>query len=385
MFKVPYSSSIPGLLLALLFKKSSTKYDVVYPELLSNGTIDVITRKLMVKEFDVIEGTFNDIGTYDIDSASGYANPISFRSNIGYDFDNDRILLVIGEWDGSSTDSITTKAKLIAISRDLSEHQVLIDDILALVKTVVSDADNLRYFGQAFIHSQLAVLVAGVYSGSYERSVIIVSTDGGESWEVIRANSRYDFIQQRIEPIWDGSTFIGFLTEGHGTNSHWIKTDGTVVAGSPGGLFTTEPIYDPVNNKVIWIEWGGATGATQHIWIADPASPFDASDVTPTGTITDNEGNSIDLSTVCKIGGIIYSDGQRNKFMFNTYRGGVPSGEKRIIATDLPIHEDNEYDIVVDSNNNDRWKAFVFNPYIRAIDIASKKIVTSPLITAVPI
>ncbi|RLG81366.1 MAG: hypothetical protein DRO40_09785 [Thermoprotei archaeon] len=385
VFQIPFKASIKGFIQGILIKKSSTKYEVFFPELLDNGTIKTISRNLLAKEFDWSSGTFTDIGSYSIETASGYSNPISFAPTIGYDFDNDRILLVIGEWDGSSTYPRTTNAKLIAIDRDLSGHEVLIDDILSLVKNAAADADQLRSFGHAFIHSGLGALIAGAYAGDSERSVIIVSTDGGQTWNAIRANSRYDYVQERLEPIWDGDTFLGFLTEGHGTNSHWIKTDGSIEAGAPGGLFTTEPIYDMINNKVIWIEWGSGTGDVQHVWVADPSTPFTATDVTPSGTITDNEGNSINLATVNKLYGNIFTDGENYKLVFVGYRGGIPESETRLIAVDLPVSSESIYDLIVDDAGNDRFGTYPgFRPIIRAIDPSAKKLIPTPILTAIP-
>jgi len=385
VYQIPFKASIKGFVQGILIKKSSTKYEVFFPELLSNGTINVITRNLLAKEFDWASGSFTDIGSYSIEEITGFANPILFMPAVGYDFDNDRVLLVIGEWDGSSQWPITTQAKLIAINRDLSGHEVLIDDIVALVKSVVTDVDQIRYHAHAFIHSGLGALIVGAYAGSSERSVIIVSTDGGQTWNAVHANSRYDYVQEELEPIWDGDTFLGFLTEGHGTNSHWIKTDGSIQAGAPGGLFTTEPIYDPINNKVIWIEWGSETGATQYVWIADPNTPFSATDVTPSGTITDNEGNSIDLATVNKKDGHIFTDGVNNKFVFEGYRGGIPSGEVRWFAVDLPVSSGSTYDLVVDDAGNDRFGGIPgTRRYIRAIDPSAKKLIPTPILTAVP-
>jgi len=384
VYQIPYKSTLPGFPYGLLVKKSSAKYLVFYPEVLDNGTIRAIARDLVAKEFDWSAGAFTDVGRYSIESATKYANPIVFGYGIGYDFDNDRILLVVGEWDGVSKYQITTRAKLVAINRDLSGHDVLIDDILALVKQAASDVDEIRYYGHAYIHSKLGAVVVGAYAAGAERSVVIVSTDGGETWSAVRANARYDFIQERLEPFWDGDAFMGFLTEGHGTNSLWIKTDGSIRAGAPGGLYTTEPIYDMINNQIIWIEWGSGLGDVQRIWVASPRAPFDAVDVTPGGTLTDNEGNSIDLSRVCKIDGVIFTDGKNNKFVFQAYRGGIPEGESRIIATDLPVQSGNAYDIVEDSDGSDvAVRITAMRNIVRAVDPATRKLIPVPIITKV--
>jgi len=347
----------------------------------TNGQIYNIVRSIKVIEFDWQQGTFTEVGSYPLPTDIGLNVPQLFGRGVGYDLDNDRVILVLGEWNGSSSFPITSTAKIIAINRSLDAHEILIDDLLSLVKQAVTDADELRFYASCFIINGLGAIVAGVYSGGSERAWHAVSTDGGATWTSRHSNDRYDYIHQDLEPFWDGDTFMGFLVEGHGTNCLWIKTDGSYEANSPGGLFTIEPIYDMLNNEVIWIEWGSATGATQHIWYASPSTPFTANDATPSGSLTDLEGNSIDLATVNKSLGHIITVGGVGYLLFKGHRGGVPSGEFRLIATQLPVRSGNSYEILSYSGG-DRIRD---SPRIRTFDLSSKKPLPNPLYNILPI
>jgi len=380
----PYETSIAGLMNAILIQKSANKFDIIFPELRTNGQIYNIVRAVKVVEFDWAQGTFTEVGSYPLPAELGFNVPQLFFGGVGYDLDNDRILISLGEWDGSSTSPFTTNAKIIAINRSLDGHEVIIDDLLSLVQQAVTDADQIRSYAHCFIINGLGAIVAGVYSAGNERAFHAVSTDGGATWTPYHVVGVSDFIRQRLEPFWDGDTFMGYLVEGHGTNSMWIKTDGSYEVGNPGGLFTTEPIYDMLNNEVIWLEWGSATGAVQHIWYAPPSSPFEATDVTPSGSITDAEGNTIDLSTVLKEGGAIVSVGGVGYLLFKGVRGGLPEGEWRIICTQLPVRSGNTYELLTYSAGDRILRALGVRYYVRAFDLSSKKPLPCPIFNVIP-
>lgn len=389
-YKFSHMQNISGMVHGLVLKKTARKYEIIYPELLDNGTVRCISRNLVRMEFDKGTGEFKEIIRYNIESFSGLTTPLSFRNNIGYDFDNDRILVILGEWDGTSNDAVgVTIAKLIAIDREAGTYEILINDLLGLISGTITGVDELRYYASAVQYNGLLVVVVGTYSAGSEVSTIIISTDGGATWSVINANTRYNYIQEDVIPFLDGDVFMGFLTEGHGTNSHWIKPDGSIVAGAPSGTaYTTEPCYDPINNKVIWGEWGSTTGAVQHIHVADPSDPFGtATDVTPTGTLTDSVGNSLDLSTLQKSNIHILDNG---KMIFISWLYNVASSESRIVMTDTPPRAGGVYELVLTPTGSDRFTRDYVPAYrnrvkLKCYDLASKKATTLPLIIAPPI
>ena len=380
----PYETSIAGLLYAILIQKSTNKFDIIFPELKTNGQIYNIVRAVKVVEFDWSTGNFTEIGSYPLPAELGLDTPQLFLGGIGYDLDNDRITLVLGEWDGSSMEARGTTVKVIAINRSLDGHEVIIDDLFSLVKQAVTDADELYGHANCWIINGLGAIVIGVRSAGNERAWHAVSTDGGVSWTSRHSNDRYDYIHEIIEPFWDGDTFMGYLVEGHGTNSLWIKTDGSYQAGAPGGAYTTQPIYDMLNNEIIWIEWGSSTGEVQHIWYAPPSSPFNATDVTPSGSLTDAEGNTIDLRTVCKLDGHIVNVGGVGYLLFRGNRGGIPSGEPRIICTQLPVRSGNNYELLTYSAGDRTIHITGLRILVRAFDLATKKPLPCPLINVLP-
>ena len=376
----PNETSIEGLYSCVLIQKSPNKFDIVFPEYRTNGQIYNIIRSVKVVEFDWQQGTFTELGSYMLPSDIGLNVPQLFKNGVGYDLDNDRILLVLGEWNGSSLAPVTSNAKIIAVNRSLDAHEVLIDDLLSLVKQAVPDADELRENASCFIVNGLGAIVAGVRSGGAERAWHAVSTDGGSTWESRHSNDRYDYQHEGLEPFWDGDTFMGFLATGHGTNSLWIKTDGSYEANSPGGSFTTVPIYDMLNNEVIWTETGSATGAIQHIWYAPPSSPFNATDVTPTGTITDDEGNTIDLSLVWKMRPHIVMVGGIGYLAFiGCCQGGLGPSDYRVICTQLPVRSGNTYELLRYSGGDVIPLVPAGAIFIRAFDLSSKKPLPSPI------
>jgi len=381
-----YEYTLPTVT-ATLFKTGAYTYEVIYPELLDNGTTHYICRNLKkrVIDFSSSPPTWGSESSIAVDTPSGLSNPImSSKCPLGYNFETDELLFVLGEWDGTSTLLSTTTAKLIAVKRDFSSVSVLHDDLLTLAQSAISDAETIRYYATASGYGDKIVCIVGTYSDTgteNERSCIILYD--GTSWSAVHANTRYDSLQEDIEPIWDASdNFLGWLTEGHGTNSHFISyPDLSITAGAPGGLFTTEPIYDPVNHKIIWIEWGSATGATQHIWIADPTDPFTATDVTPSGTKTDNEGHSIDLNVDCKSDGSIFSDGTKNWLVMKIYDN--PDREfYRAMKVTLGSYSDaGEWDFIADPSGSDQ---ITIQNAVRTINPSTKLLIPNPLFIVVP-
>ena len=292
--------------------------------------------------------------------------------------------LVLGEWDGSHDTPVTSTAKVIAINRSLDGHEVIVDDLLSLARQAIPDADSIRAEAHAFIVNGLGAIVASVYTGTGdvegETAWHAVSTDGGQTWESRHSNDRYDYKHHHLEPFWDGNTFMGYLVEGHGTNCLWIKTDGSYEANAPPGLFTIEPVYDMLNNEVLWIENGSGTGAVQHIWYAPPSAPFNATDVTPTGTITDDEGNTIDLSITWKTcGNIVMVGGVGYLTCIACYQGGIPHGEYRVICTQLPVRSGNTYELLRYSGGDRIPPVPAGALVIRCFDLSSKKPLPSPI------
>jgi len=370
------SQSIPTLG-GIMLKVGEKLYELIYPKLLVDDVTFLNCKYIAKREVDFSTSppTIGSEELFDIESASGISNPVvPYRAHLGYDADNDRILVFVGNKSGNTGGGAFAGStiKLLSIARDFSGYSVEINDVLSLVKSAYSGIDKILYYAHAWRVSGLGVAAVDTYAGSSEISVILKDT--GSGWVAERHNERYDFVQERVEPIWDGSTFLGFLTEGHGTNSLWVKTDGSVQAGAPGGLFTTEPVYDPINNQVIWIEWGSETGATQHIWTAPPSNPFNATDKTPSGTLTDNEGNSVNLATCNKENGHILSDPFGSKLIMSAYRGGLPSGVSRTLSVDLSISNP---ELVYDPSGSDKITP---NGILRCFDLTANKVSPVPLV-----
>ncbi|RLC36753.1 hypothetical protein DRH29_03875 [candidate division Kazan bacterium] len=361
----------------LLFKISETRYEYIYPKQLDNGTTKMIVRELgkRIIDFGTSPPTIGSETTIDIATPSGLNNPIAFfRGKLGYDFDNDAILMFVGEWDGSSNVPRSTTVKLLSIARDFSDVTVEIDDVLSLVKNAASDVDLIKLYAHAWRLGNLGVATIGAYAAGSERSVILKDTGTGWSAEV--HSERYNYVQELVEPFWDENTFMGFLTEGHGTNSLWIKTDGSVQAGAPGGTFTTSPIYDPINNRILWFEWGGEiSSGTQHIWTAPPSTPFTGTDITPSGSLTDAEGNTVNLQACGKIPGFIFSDKQNNKVILGINFGGLPAGVWRVLQLDLDTMSVDGLFTLKDGTDT-----IYTHVYLRAIDPSAKKLIPVPIV-----
>jgi len=379
-----YEQSIPTKQL-LLFKTGAYTYEVIYPKQLDNGTTNQIVRQLGKRtiNFSTTPPAWGTESTIDVETPSGLTNPIApNRGIIGYDFELDEILLALGEWNGASSQLESTTVKLLSIKRDFSSVTVKHSDLFSLVQTVAADATAIKYYVHFYGYGGKIVGAVGTYADTSERSVIVLYD--GTTWSAVRANTRYDGVQELIEPIWDASdNFLGWLTEGHGTNSHFIDySDLSITAGAPGGAYTTEPIYDPINHQIIWLEWGSELGYTQSIWTADPTTPFTATDVTPSGTITDNEANSIDLTTVNKSSGTIFSDGTNNWLVLQLRRGGIPEEEARSAKINLGNYNDaTAWEILADPSNVDTWRK---SGRCRAIDLTNKLFLPSPMFQVIP-
>jgi len=375
---------------AILFRQTVWQYEVIWAEMLDNGTTKRIVRKLKkaTLDFSTSPPTWGTVEEIDVATPSGLTNPIApHRSLFGYDFENDEILLALGEWDGTSAVLDTNTVKLLAIKRDFSNVSVLHDDLLSLAREAAADVTRIFVYAQFWGYGGKIVGTLGTYADTEERSVVALYD--GTSWSAVRANYVYDYIQERLEPIWDAEdNFIGWLTEGHGTNMQWIKySDLSVQAAVPSGpSFTIDPIYDMINHKIIILEWGGATGAKQYIFVGDPDPDSGYStltDVTPTGTIQDAEGNSIDLNTVNKSRGNIFSDGVNTWLVFRSERGGLPTGQKRCIKVDLGQYSDpTKYAVIADPSGVDTYMIWTCT---KAIDPTNKLLVPTPLFVVEPV
>jgi len=338
-----------------------------------------------VIDFSSSPPTWGSESSIAVDSPSGLTNPIiSSVCPLGYNFETDELLFLLGEWDGSSSLLWTDTAKILAVKRDFSGVTVLHNDVLSLVQSAISDASHIAYYADFDGYGGKIVGALGVYANTgslNERSCILLYD--GTSWSAVHANTFSDSIQEDVEPIWDSSdNFLGWLTEGHGINSHFISyPDLSITAGHPGGAFTTEPIYDPINHQVIWLEWGSETGAVQHIWIADPTDPFTATDVTPSGTKTDNEGHSIDLNVDCKAHGSIFSDGTNNWLVMRIYDNPERLFRRAMKVTLGSYSDAGEWDFIADPSGSDQ---ITINDTVRTINPSTKMLIPNPLFIVVP-
>jgi hypothetical protein len=345
--ELTYKQAIPAES-TISVKTGADTYDVYYPKILNDGTCVQLCRELAVRQFDfgTSPPTIGAESTIDVETPSTYTNPvIPTEFNLGYDFDSDKILMVLGEWDTSSlTFENITDASLLSI--DLAFVGVTVEnaDLLALAQGAIPTATELNYVGHFYGYGTKIVGALGTYAGSSEKSCI--ATYDGAAWGATQANTRFNYIQEGVEPIWDASnTFLGWLTEGHGTNSHFVKySDLSVVTCYPPGVYTTCPHYDMKNHKVIWLEYGSGTGAGQYIHTSDPDATFGCINfvnVTPyVGTITDNESNVIDLETANKAAGVFFSDGVNEWMVLGLSRGGIPAGQNRPAKVNLGQYND---------------------------------------------
>lgn len=388
--KTDYSHDVNGYT-GLLIKTSDKHYDLFYPKCLDNGTTKLIVRKLckVSIDFTVTPPTWGSVTEIDVETPSGFTNPqICNRPIVGYNFDNGEVLIVLGEWQSGKVDFECVQVKLLGVNRTTGVVTVRQSDLLALAKTIVSAVDRLwAYAGFCGYDGKLVgTLGALVGAPSIPNERSIIALYNGTTWSAINPKPVQDGVQEQIEPIFDSAdAFIGWLTEGHGTNSVFVKPDlSWVGCKPPNTLYTTEPVYDPVNHKVIWIEWG-ATSATQRVHEADPSAVYGCInfvDKTPSGTITDNEANNINLSTVNKSSGAVFSDGTNYWLVCGVYMGGLVSGVGRSLKADLGyLNDPTKWACIADPSNNDKREIWGRN---RALDPTTKKLLTIPMIITNP-
>ena len=85
----------------LLFKTADKQYEAIWAERLDNETTKAICRKLKkcTIDFRTSPPVWGEISEKDIATPSGLTNPmLTIKKSLGYDFDSDRILVVLGEW-----------------------------------------------------------------------------------------------------------------------------------------------------------------------------------------------------------------------------------------------------------------------------------------------
>lgn len=374
---------------AILLKLPQHEYGVFAPELLGNGTTTKIMRNL--KEYSIrfqSETPFwGGPVTYDVATPSGLTTPISStRHPLGYHFGTESILIPLAEWDGSSTEVSSTTAKLLSMKLATSAVTVLQNDLLTLVKTAIADASVIKYFMHFYGYGSKIAGILGVHTaGAVERSCVI--TYDGSTWTATNANSRFNYIQEAIEPVWlADDTFYGWLTSGHGTNSHYIKYSdlsvNAVIVNSTN--YSTQPIYDMINHKIVWLEGGSGIGSKQYIITADPDITLghtNQQDKTPTGTLVDNESNSWDLNKTGKVDGNIYTDLTNSWFVL----GGINNpgyNRFRTFKTTLGTYDvDANYALLQNSSGNDK---IYCNSPTRCINQETKLLEPNPILPLVP-
>jgi hypothetical protein len=379
----------------LAFKIDKRTYEVVYPEYLDNNTTKYICRNFKKRYlfFDNPTPEWSDEETIDVATPSGLTNPIlPLRLSQGYDFKTDEILFALGEYNGSSTYLDSATVKLLGLKRDFSTVTVKQADLLTLVKTVVADATRIYGYSHFWGYDGKIAGAIAAYKTSTERSV--VATYDGATWAATRCNTYSDGVQEGLEPIWNNNTFIGWLTEAHGKNGLFINPSLTITqlyfydayGDTDSFANTPQPLYDMINNKVIWIEWGGSAGVVQKLKVGNPDATYGfgtLTNVTPSGTITDNEGNNINLNTTCKHNGAIFSDSVTNSFQFSCYRGWTAwaNGDYRLLKTELGTYNDSaKYSIMATSANDDK---LALNATIRCVNLGKKQFAPMPLITTI--
>lgn len=384
--KLTYLNSITSCQI-YTFKLSTTLYEVVWCEELDNGTTQRLCRKMKKRtvDFSTLPPTWGAITEIDIGTASGFANPlVSIRVPLGYDFNTDSLLVAMGEWNGSSSIFECTNVKLLSVKRDFSQVTVLHNDLMTLAKTVKSDIAHVRHYVQFSGYGGKIVGAMVCYTNTgIPAEVPIILRYNGTTWSAYLANSRYNYAQEAIEPIWGtDDTFYGWITEGHGTNCHFIKySDLSVITCYPSGMtHTLEPCYDPVNHKILWGEWGGAAAA--ELYTSDPSATLGATNfvnVNPTGTIYDNEGNAIDLH-ISQKGNLVFFKDASNYWLVMT--AIVGEGASQVVRTKRVnvghYNESAHYAILANYLNNDK---LYIDGRSRGIDPVAKLVVPIPVLT----
>jgi hypothetical protein len=271
---------------------------------------------------------------FDIQHVTKYTTPVlPYRGQIGYDYGTDQLLMCISEWDEVHAYVNVAKSKmlqLIGIKPDFSGAEILHPDVFSLVAGK-SGVDHIKHYAHCWGYGGQYCMAVGTYAGSAERSFIITCMD--DVWTATEANTRYNYIQELVEPYWDGTTFRGWLTEGHGTNTLEIRyPTQAITQDAVGGLFTLQPTYDMRQNHVVWTEWGSGIRSPQHVWTAPVNDVFKGMlQIPPDTAIDDLEGNHINLVTMMKLTQGFFQDQTRYWLIFNVYRGGLPLGVQRVV------------------------------------------------------
>jgi hypothetical protein len=344
-----------------LVKTGTYTYDVYYTKQLNNGITNYICREFAKRtvDFKTDPPEWKEEKTIDVASPSGFANPIlPYKNILGYDFYRRRILFVLGEWDGASWLFQGTKAKLLAVDLGLSKIEVLNDNLFTLAQEAVPEATHIKGYANFGGYGGKLVGILAAYSNAEERSVALVFD--GSSWYAVRANTRRDTVQEGVVPIWDvKDRFIGWLTEGHSDNSHFIRiSDFQVIPCYPPFSTTSEPVYDMINHKIVWTEWGAGEAISQRIYVSDPDPTngcINFKNATPYGTVKDNEGNTINLTIMSKYAPSIFQNGANKWLVIGAFRGGIPEGFHRVLKVDLGSYSDaSKWDLVKDPSGNDK-------------------------------
>lgn len=320
----------------IFIRISSGVYDVYAPKLVNNGIISTICPSLtkMTVNLNTSPPTVSAPTFFNIQNATKYATPvIPHRGQIGYDYHSDQLLMCISEWDGVHAYVNVTKVdtlQLIGISPDFSRASLLHPNVFSLVEGK-SGVDQIRYYAHCWGYGGQYCMAVGTFAGNAERSFIITCMD--DVWTATEANTKHNYIQELVEPYWDGSTFRGWLTEGHGTNTVEVRYPTQVITQEAvGGLFTLQPTYDMRHNHVVWTEWGSGIGSPQHIWTAPVTDVFKGTRQTPPDTtIQDREGNHINLATMMKPTQGFFHHQAQYWLIFHVYRGGLSQGVQRIV------------------------------------------------------
>jgi len=390
---MPYSTSFDGVGV-LMFKTGAKTFDIFWAENLTNGITPFICRKIKKRsiDFSTTPATLGSITEKDIGTPSGLEVPVSgARFNIGYDFDSDELLIVLGEWNGLSCYMDSTIVKLLAVKRDFSTVTVKHSDLLTLVQTVHPTVIAIRDYGHAYGYGgKIVCVVAAMTIGSSptnERDVYI-KYDG--TWAAVNPTLQNNTCFEGLEPLWGtDDTFYGWLVEGHGCSSIFIKYSDLSyrdLYGELGGMtHTTEPVWDMLNHKVIFTEWGSSQGDEAGIWRFDPDPTLgikNGEDLTPqVGSMLDLENNYHSINKANKANGCIYLTGTGHWLIQYSQRtnGGAPV---RISKTDLEsLSDDDKWNIMRVTGGSDLYYP---DGICRTIDPSTKLFLPTRVISASP-